>query len=176
MPCIHPYTRPTLVWSLLFKSSTCCSKHYSLACRFHEYGSRYQLRFADESLPPQSQVLVHFPSLIRCPISPDVLIYLALKGETYKQIRDWLTIQRCNVKIRVGTAWVMCVRVCMCVCWCLIKVQYEVCLSATKIVFLVMGSEVRRRLDWNMWRFRTCMNFMKIIGIPHHPLYNFTNL
>ncbi|KAG0562085.1 hypothetical protein KC19_9G116900 [Ceratodon purpureus] len=33
--------------------------------RFNEYGSRYQLRFADESVPPQSQILVHFPSLIR---------------------------------------------------------------------------------------------------------------
>ena len=83
-----PIYQSNIVWTLLIKDSTCCSKHYSLACRFHEYGSRYQLRFADESLPPQSQVLVHFPSLIRCPISPDVLIYLALKGETYKQIRD----------------------------------------------------------------------------------------
>ncbi|KAH9546300.1 hypothetical protein CY35_12G088100 [Sphagnum magellanicum] len=34
--------------------------------RFHEYGSKYQLRFSDDAgLPMQAQLLVHFPSLIR---------------------------------------------------------------------------------------------------------------
>ncbi|CAK9264695.1 unnamed protein product [Sphagnum jensenii] len=33
--------------------------------RFHNYGSKYQLRFVDDGLPVQSQLLVHFPSLIR---------------------------------------------------------------------------------------------------------------
>ncbi|XP_024544399.1 actin cytoskeleton-regulatory complex protein PAN1-like [Selaginella moellendorffii] len=33
--------------------------------RFNIFGTRYQLRFADDGLAPQSQLLVHFPSLIR---------------------------------------------------------------------------------------------------------------
>ncbi|XP_024389594.1 uncharacterized protein [Physcomitrium patens] len=33
--------------------------------RFNQYGSRYQLRFTDDTVPPQPQILVHFPSLIR---------------------------------------------------------------------------------------------------------------
>ncbi len=43
---------------------------HQLACRFHEYGSKYQLRFSDDAgLPVQAQLLVHFPSLIRFALS-----------------------------------------------------------------------------------------------------------
>lgn len=34
-------------------------------CRFLPFGSKYHIRFTDDGLPPQSQLLVHFPSLIR---------------------------------------------------------------------------------------------------------------
>ncbi|OAE29130.1 hypothetical protein AXG93_1390s1130 [Marchantia polymorpha subsp. ruderalis] len=33
--------------------------------RFYSFGSKYFLRFSDDGLPPQPQILVHFPSLMR---------------------------------------------------------------------------------------------------------------
>ncbi|KAL2634483.1 hypothetical protein R1flu_005962 [Riccia fluitans] len=33
--------------------------------RFHAFGSKYYLRFTDDGMPSQAQILVHFPTLIR---------------------------------------------------------------------------------------------------------------